>query len=195
MTIGIARRGAPRGRSLAAGACAAVAALALAAPALGRDSGMRLTSPAFHSGQTIPARFTCSGADHSPPLDFAGVPRGAKALALTLIDTTAHGFTHWTVWNISPSVRRIAAGGAPHGARQGENSFQTMGYGGPCPPIGQKPHRYVFTLYALNRQLSLSNGAPPATAESEIRAASFERATLVGFFGRQRRRRQPVFTG
>lgn len=169
----------------AAAACATGAALAISAlPALGRGSAMHVMSPSFRNGQTIPARYTCSGRDISPPLRFGGVPARAQALALTLIDRTAHGFTHWTVWNISPRIRGLAAGRVPQGSRQGANDFGRFGYGGPCPPVGQKPHHYVLTLYALDRRLPLSNGAPPEAAEADIRAAALGHATLLGRFGR-----------
>jgi Raf kinase inhibitor-like YbhB/YbcL family protein len=146
---------------------------------------LRLTSPAFRSGATIPARFTCSGADHSPPLSFAGVPRAAKALAVTVVDLSAHGFTHWTVWNLSPRLRGLPAGHVPAGAGQGANDFGTGGYGGPCPPRGQKPHHYVFTLFALKRRLPLASGAPPQAVKADIASAKLASASMLGLFGRR----------
>src|SRR5579884_3201050 len=67
-------------------------------------SGMSVSSPAFSNHRIIPRRYTCDGADTSPPLRFRGVPRSARWLALTVVDpngqgSTPQGFTHWTVWN------------------------------------------------------------------------------------------------
>jgi hypothetical protein len=150
-----------------------------------RGTDMRLTSPAFGSGRTIPTRYTCSGADHSPPLRFAGLPRGTKALALTLVDVTAHGFTHWTVWNLSPRVHGLTAGRLPRGAKYGTNDYGFVGYGGPCPPRGNKAHDYVFALYAMKRKLPLANGAPPAAVKADIASAEFASARLGGLYGRR----------
>lgn len=157
---------------------ATAAAAAAAAP-------MRLTSPAFGNGGVIPKRYTCSGADVSPPLRFAHVPRNAVGLALTVIDTTAHGFTHWTLYDVPPWIRSLKVGRTPRESEQGRNDFGRIGYGGPCPPVGGGQHNYVFTLYALKRPLSLRPGAAPAAAERAIRAAAFARATLRARFGRR----------
>ena len=124
-------------------------------------ASIKLSSPAFTSNGTIPAEFTCSGRDISPPLRWSGVPNGARELALELIDLDAPGgpFVHWALARISPSVTSVAAGESiPPGAVAGRNSFAKIGYGGPCPPPGDKPHRYVFVLLALRSPSGLSRG-------------------------------------
>ena len=109
---------------------------------------MTLTSSAFGNDQSIPAKYTCSGQNVSPPLEWKGVPASARSLTLTVDDPDAPGghFTHWLVTNIRPSVTSIPEGGQV--GTDGKNGFGQPGYGGPCPPSGE--HRYVFTLRALD---------------------------------------------
>jgi Raf kinase inhibitor-like YbhB/YbcL family protein len=107
-----------------------------------------LTSPAFAAGHAIPPRYTCDGADASPPLRWAAPPHGTRSLALRLVDLdTSPRFLHWYVTGIPPRVRTIRAGARV--GRAHRNDFGRTGYGGPCPPSGQK-HHYVFQLLALN---------------------------------------------
>jgi Raf kinase inhibitor-like YbhB/YbcL family protein len=120
-----------------------------------------LASQAFGAGSTIPGLYTCSGRDISPPLRWSGVPDGTRELALELIDPDAPGgpFLHWALAGIRPTVRSLAAGESiPPGAVAGTNSFGKIGYGGPCPPTGAKPHRYVFVLLALRSASGLNRG-------------------------------------
>jgi Raf kinase inhibitor-like YbhB/YbcL family protein len=124
-------------------------------------ASIKLSSPAFASGGTVPTEFTCSGRDISPPLRWSAVPSGARELALELVDLDAPGgpFVHWAVARIPPAVTSLAAGeSTPAGAVAGRNSFGRIGYGGPCPPPGDKPHRYVFMLLALRSPSGLSQG-------------------------------------
>ncbi|MSS71532.1 MAG: YbhB/YbcL family Raf kinase inhibitor-like protein [Candidatus Latescibacteria bacterium] len=126
---------------------------------------IRLTSPAFTEGASIPARHTCYGKDLSPPLKWRGAPLRTRNFALTCDDPDAPGgdWVYWVLYNIPPSVTEIPEG-IPlkevvlNSAKQGLNDFRRIGYGGPCPPPGG-PHRYVFKLYALNTELSLKPGA------------------------------------
>jgi Raf kinase inhibitor-like YbhB/YbcL family protein len=112
------------------------------------EGSMNLTSPSFGEGQSIPAKYTCTGANVSPPLEWKGVPAGAKWLALTVDDPDAPGghFTHWQVSQIPATTTAIPEGG--HAGVERENGFGKSSYGGPCPPSGE--HRYVFTLTALD---------------------------------------------
>lgn len=151
---------------------AAVSALALS-----------LTSPAFHAGSRIPQRYTCDGADRSPPLRWSHVPARARSLALEVDDPDAPGgvFVHWTLWNLAPTTRRVPAGFAWR--LQGRNSFGRVGYSGPCPPTGSK-HHYLFTLWAVDRKLSLPRGATPAQLHHAVAAHVLRVATLVGTYQR-----------
>jgi Raf kinase inhibitor-like YbhB/YbcL family protein len=104
-----------------------------------------LTSPAFTAGGTIPARYTCDGANVSPPLRWTAPPAGTRSFSLGMVDVTAR-FVHWRASGLPPGARALRAGAKL--PRERLNSFGRRGYGGPCPPAGA-PHRYVFTLSAL----------------------------------------------
>ncbi|MEU6770461.1 YbhB/YbcL family Raf kinase inhibitor-like protein [Streptomyces sp. NPDC046759] len=147
---------------------------------------LTVTSEAYADGGSIPRRHTCDGADVSPPLALSGVPAHAATLALLLRDTDApHGtFTHWLMWDIDPRTRHLSAGERPHGSAEGRNDFGRPGYGGPCPPRRDRPHRYVLTVYAADRRLSLAAGS---TASDLLRALSghtVAMGTLTGRYGR-----------
>ncbi len=107
-----------------------------------------LASPAFGDDQPIPAKFTCTGQNVSPPLQWTGLPASAKTLELTVDDPDAPGghFTHWQVTQIPATTTSIPEGG--HAGVEGTNGFGNQGWGGPCPPSGE--HRYVFTLRAFD---------------------------------------------
>ena len=107
---------------------------------------LSLSSPAFANGGRIPARYTCNGADVSPPLRWTAPPAGTRSFRLLVIDTNAHDFVHWDARGIPPSARGLAQGA--HAPREGMNGFGSFGWGGPCPPAGPA-HRYVFTLDAI----------------------------------------------
>jgi hypothetical protein len=147
-------------------------------------AAVRLTSPAFRDGATIPTRFTCSGAGGSPPLAIAGVPHAARELALVVEDPDAGRFVHWTVLGIAPDTTAIRAGAAPPGSVETENSFGDRGWGAPCPPEGDDPHRYVFALYALRSKLGLGEDASPDDVSSALAGRALARGTLTGRFGR-----------
>jgi Raf kinase inhibitor-like YbhB/YbcL family protein len=165
-------------------ACTALVLIALAgcgggggdAPAPDRSpQTVRLTSPAFGDGATIPVAFTCSGAGHPPPLRWRGVPASARALALSVVDPDAPGgtFVHWVVVDLpARATGGLAGRDLPAGAHE------LHGWKPPCPPKGDEPHRYVFTLSALKEPLGA--GADP----DDIAPASVAHGTLTGRFGR-----------
>ncbi|MDX6477299.1 MAG: hypothetical protein QOH95_2810, partial [Gaiellaceae bacterium] len=104
-----------------------------------------LTSPAFHTGGTIPERYTCDGANVSPALRWTAPPRGTASLSLTVFDPDAPGggFLHWRISRLPAKARSLPSGshlGGPNGAGR-------SGYTGPCPPSGL--HHYRFELHAL----------------------------------------------
>jgi hypothetical protein len=96
----------------------------------------------------------CGGEDISPQLSWSGAPAGTKSFALTEFDRdapTGVGFWHWLVVNIPPSVTSLKAGAAlPSGTVAGMTDHGLPGYQGPCPPVGDYPHHYIFTISALN---------------------------------------------
>jgi Raf kinase inhibitor-like YbhB/YbcL family protein len=155
-------------------------------PAPAAPDEIRLTSPAFAADATIPPEFTCEGDGASPPLAWTGVPAEARSLALLVEDPDAPGgtFVHWTVFAVAPDTTGMEAGRVPEGAREGENSFGDSGYGGPCPPERDEPHRYVFTLYALRSDPGLEAGAAPGEVRETVADAAIARGQLIGRFGR-----------
>lgn len=147
---------------------------------------IQLTSAAFAEGGTIPRRYTCDGEDRPPPLTWSGLPEGTVELALVVDDPDAPRgtFVHWVVWGLDP-----AAGGLVEGevrARQGRNGFGNQGYGGPCPPKGDEPHRYVFTLFAVSQPLSLEAGASADDLKRAVADKLLAQGRLVGRYGRTR---------
>jgi Raf kinase inhibitor-like YbhB/YbcL family protein len=171
----MARRYRRRGVFARAFAGVALAAAALggcgSTPVSGKRAGatIDLRSSAFASGATMPRRYTCDGADVSPPLSWSKVPAGAAQLALTLEDLDAPGgsFTHWAIAGLDPATSGLAEAARPAGAVAGRNDFGKLGYGGPCPPRGQR-HRYRFVLYALRASLALSPGFRLADQGTEL---------------------------
>jgi Raf kinase inhibitor-like YbhB/YbcL family protein len=163
--------------------------------------GLVLSSPAFAAGAAIPHQYSyngygCNGQNASPQLQWSGAPPATKSFALTVFDPDARsgqGWWHWVVYNIPASVSGLSKGAGagsgdtmPRGAVQGRTDFQTVGYGGPCPPPGQKPHHYVFTLYALDAE-SLEGLSPLTSGPyllKTLRGHVIAKATLVGLFGR-----------
>jgi Raf kinase inhibitor-like YbhB/YbcL family protein len=143
-----------------------------------------VTSPAFRDGGSIPKRFTCDGDGRSPPLRWSGVPGGAREQALVVEDPDADRFVHWTVLRIPAHARAIAEGRVPAGAIETENSFGDRGWGGPCPPEGDDPHRYVFALYTSDARLPLDKNSSPDDVRAALSDHAIARGTLTGRFGR-----------
>jgi len=148
-------------------------------------SVLSITSPAFSRNGLIPDRYTCDGADVSPPLAIDGVPEKTRSLALIVDDPDAPGKTwvHWVVWNIAPATREIPENSVPAGALQGTNDFGHRKYGGPCPPSGT--HRYIFKLYALDAPLTPDAGATKARIEEAMSGHIVGKAELVGLYRRK----------
>lgn len=153
-----------------------------------------LTSPAFAAGAAIPTKYTCDGADVSPPLAWSGAPAGTQAFALIVDDPDAPAGTwvHWVLFNLSGTTRALPENASTSetatalgDARQGRNDFKRTGYGGPCPPPG-KPHRYVFKLYALDGPLALRAGATKADVERAMQGHILAQGQLLGTYGRRR---------
>jgi len=116
---------------------------------------MEISSTAFGSNETIPADFTCDGANRSPPLQWTDPPAGTRSFALIVDDPDAPNgiFRHWGVYDLPKDLRQLDAGAGNQereNCRQARNDFGKIGYGGPCPPRGRGPHRYRFHLLALD---------------------------------------------
>jgi Raf kinase inhibitor-like YbhB/YbcL family protein len=142
-------------------------------------SDVRFTSPDFKPGGRLPKDDTCDGTGRKPLLNIAAVPRGARALALIMHDPDAPGgdFTHWTLYDISPSAK------LPSGS-EGLNELGKPGYTPACPPNGDKPHHYVFELYALRKRTGLPKGARPGQVRAAADRLAFARGVLVATYSR-----------
>jgi len=160
-------------------------------PAIAVASGAAITlsSTSLKDGR-VPKEFTCDGEDKSPPLTWQAPPNGTRALALTLTDPDAPGgaFTHWVLYNLPANNGELSAGlpkqaELADGSRQGRTDFGKVGYGGPCPPPS-KPHRYVFTIYALDRTLDVPAGATRSQVESAIQGHVLARGELTARYSR-----------
>lgn len=144
-----------------------------------------LTSPAFADGAAIPTQYTCDGDDRSPRLSWTGVPDGARSLALVLDDPDAPRgtFTHWVVYDLPVELTELAEGATD--GTQGRNSFGRSGYGGPCPPPGDNPHRYRFRLYALDLPTIALEAGTREELEQKIDTHVLGTAHLMGRYQRQ----------
>ena len=153
---------------------------------------MDITSSAFHPGGIIPAKYTCDGADVSPPLRWTGVPPTAKSLAVICDDPDAPVGTwvHWVLYDLPVAVAELGektttAATLPNGAKQGVNDFKSIGYGGPCPPPG-KPHRYFFKFYAIDTSLALKAGATKQELLKAIEGHVLAEGELMGTYQRKK---------
>jgi len=153
---------------------------------------MRLTSSVFFDGTAIPSKYTCEGADVSPPLAWDDVPANTRSLALIVDDPDApdpaaprQTWVHWVIVDLPPdtgglgeNVHRLAHG------HIGVNDWGRTSWGGPCPPIGR--HRYMFKLYALDRTLELAHPSKPEV-ERAMTGHILAEATLIGTYQKHRR--------
>ncbi|MDI1280973.1 MAG: Raf kinase inhibitor-like YbhB/YbcL family protein [Brevundimonas sp.] len=116
-----------------------------------------LTSNDLTDGGTLPDAQVQARGNSSPHLRWSGAPAGTRSYAVTCYDPdapTGSGFWHWTVANIPADVTELledaSSGGLPRGAVEGRTDFGTPGFGGAAPPPGHGPHRYIFTVFAVD---------------------------------------------
>ena len=159
-----------------------------------------LTSPDIADGGTIAQSFEfdgfgCTGKNQSPRLLWSGAPVGTKSFAVHVYDPdapTGSGFWHWYVIDLPAGVTELAAnagaqGGAhlPQDARQIRNDFGSYAWGGMCPPPGDKPHRYIFTVHALSvERIDVPDDAPAALAGFMVNANTLAKASFTATYGR-----------
>lgn len=146
-----------------------------------------VSSPAFADGAAIPAEFTCDGSDVNPPLDVVGIPDRTVSLVIIVDDPDAPMgvWDHWVEFDIDVEADslQIRQDTEPLGA-QGVNSWNLEGYMGPCPPAGDDPHAYHFTIYAIDGSLGLPDGVDSAAVRSAMEDKVIESVQLIGTFGR-----------
>lgn len=177
-----------------------LAAALLGAASLAQAAGFTLTSPDIKPGSMIHKKFEfngfgCSGENKSPALKWSGAPKGTKSFAVTVYDPdapTGSGWWHWSVINIPASVMELpadagAAGGTnlPKGATPVRIDYGVAAWGGMCPPQGDKPHRYIFTVHALKTdKLEIPADATAALAGFMINANALGKASFTSKYGR-----------
>ena len=165
---------------------------------------MIVTTPAFKRWSTIPTDHICTkqaGGNISPEISWVQVPLKTETLALIVTDPDAQDFVHWIVFNIPPERTLLPKGFKTTNESykdltklqiadlkkeyatipQGVNGFGTIGYAGPCPPVG-KPHRSVFTLYALDTRLKLTDGANVDEVRKAMNGHIVDQDEMVGFY-------------
>jgi Raf kinase inhibitor-like YbhB/YbcL family protein len=150
---------------------------------------MIVKSSVFSEGAMIGAKYTCDGEDVSPPLSWSGAPEQSESFALICDDPDAPAGTwvHWVFYDIPVSIselpEKISGAEKPKtGGTQGVNDFRKIGYGGPCPPGGT--HRYLFKLYALDRELGIAPGASKQQVLAAMKGHVLAEAKLMGRYRR-----------
>jgi len=160
---------------------------------------MHLTSNDFADGDYLGAAhilsadfgFGCAGGNQSPHLAWSDVPEGTETLAVTCYDPdapTGSGFWHWVVVNLPAGTTELAAGAGsaggslPEGALQTRTDFGQPGYGGPCPPQGDHPHRYIFAVHAVGGSLQADADTSAAVIGFQLNFNTLAKATLMGLY-------------
>lgn len=152
-----------------------------------------LTSGDVHQGHKVAQTFVfkgmgCTGQNLSPELSWSNAPAGTKSFAVTVYDPdapTGSGWWHWVVYNIPANVNKLERGKVPAGVAQGNTDFGAPGYGGPCPPPGDKPHHYIFKVFALNTdKLDVPAGATAAYVGFNLNAHKLATAQLTALYSR-----------
>lgn len=152
---------------------------------------LAVDSPAIENG-VIPLKFSAYGDDISPPLRWSKLPSKATHLAILMEDPDAdvgHPFVHWVAWNVPisqplpealPKELQLAD---PKGLRQGRNTRGSIGYFGPRPPIGDKPHTYHFQVFALSGPLDLPIGSNREQLLASLRGKVVGKGEFIGTYG------------
>jgi Raf kinase inhibitor-like YbhB/YbcL family protein len=151
-------------------------------------------SSVFENMQEIPQKYTCEGANISPPLFWANPPQGTESYVLIVDDIDAPDpqapkmvFVHWLLYNIPKKTlslgEDVEAKGLPPGTEQGINDYMKPLYKGPCPPIGK--HRYFFKLYALSTRLPNLHHPSKLTLEKTMEGSILGMAQIIGLYQKQ----------
>jgi Raf kinase inhibitor-like YbhB/YbcL family protein len=174
---------------------ASMLALAVASAAEFTLTSTDIKSGATLSNDQVFNSFGCSGKNLSPQLSWSGASANTQSYAITVYDPdapTGSGWWHWLAINIPASVTSLARGAGtadgkalPAGTQQVRTDFGSPGFGGACPPTGDKPHRYIFTVYALKvSKLEIPADATAAYAGYNIMGNKLGSATFTAYYGR-----------
>ena len=163
-------------------------------------AAFEVSSPAIGSDGTIPSKyianaFGCTGENISLPLVWKDVPADAKSLAITMYDPdapTGSGFWHWLVVNLPVSTTELPEGAGevgnskiPAGAVQARGDAGVPGYFGPCPPQGDAPHRYIFTVFAVKTdKLEVDENTSGAVVGFNLHFNTIDKASVTYTYGR-----------
>ncbi|MDU0308347.1 YbhB/YbcL family Raf kinase inhibitor-like protein [Rhizobium sp. 10PS4] len=159
---------------------------------------MKLTSKDLAAGKSMADAqvfnsFGCAGENISPELTWSGAPEATKSFAIMAYDPdapTGSGWWHWSVFNIPADASKVATGASgdkklPAGAVEGRTDFGMSGYDGACPPAGDQPHHYQFTVYALSvDKFPLPETVPAAMVGFYVRANTLAKASVEVTYGR-----------
>ena len=171
--------------------------LLAATPCFAAD--LSVQSSSWQDGQTMKDAyvfnsFGCTGGNVSPQVSWSNAPQGTKSFAITVYDPdapTGSGWWHWTIFNIPANVSEIHEGvnldlsKLPTGAIEGRTDFGKPGYGGACPPKGDKPHRYILTVFALKTdKIDLNQDASGALVGYYLNQNAMAKASLTVTYGR-----------
>jgi Raf kinase inhibitor-like YbhB/YbcL family protein len=160
----------------------------------------KVSSKSFKNGDYLSSEhvlseafgFGCKGSNMSPQLSWSDAPAGTKSFAVTCFDPdapTGSGFWHWVVINIPANVTSLDLGAGdpkvgklPAGALQTRTDFGAPGYGGPCPPVGGDPHRYIFTVHAVGTELQLPADISAAIVGFQLHFNTLAKDHIIGLY-------------
>jgi Raf kinase inhibitor-like YbhB/YbcL family protein len=170
-------------------------------PVLAHAGGFMAASPDLEAKKGIPEKFVfnsfgCTGENVSPAVIWRDAPADTKSFALTVYDPdapTGSGWWHWLVINIPADMHGLQQGAGdpaarklPKGVVQTRTDFGKPGWGGPCPPNGDRPHRYIFTVHALKvDKLDVAEDASGAMVGYMIHANQIGKASFTAHYGRK----------
>ncbi|MGC9046519.1 MAG: YbhB/YbcL family Raf kinase inhibitor-like protein [Minisyncoccia bacterium] len=156
-----------------------------------KTMSLELKSALFKDNDFIPSKYSCDGEDINPALEIKNAPDNTKSFVIIMDDPDAvrkptnNTFIHWLIWNIDAKTTYIEEDSLPPGSVQGKNDFPKIGYGGPCPPVGNPPHHYHFTVYALDTILNLPEGSNYYQLWQAMQGHILDQASLVGLYQRK----------
>lgn len=183
---------------------AALLTIAAPAGAQGKPAAkakLHLTSPDVPGNSRLTMKevfngFGCTGQNVSPTLKWTGAPAGTKSFAITVYDPdapTGSGWWHWMVYDIPATATSLPSGAGtnasalPAGSVQGMTDFGAKQWGGPCPPVGDKAHRYIFTVFALKvEKLDVPANATSALIGYNLNGNALAKDSFTALYGRRR---------